>query len=212
MSGAESATGAEAEVLVTGIDWLITVDQGRRVIRDAGIAIKDGRFAAVGKSADIERQWQAGTVIAGAERVATPGLVDNHLHSSFQMSRGLADEVNAQAFLFERMYPFEGVQERDDVLVSASLAAIELLSHGVTCFIDPGNYHPDATVEAIAAAGMRLVVARSSFDRTKSVMGPLPGQHDRHHCDGACRRRGDSRQVRLGPRRPGTGQRVFSRA
>ena len=174
MSGAESATGAEAEVLVTGIDWLITVDQGRRVIRDAGIAIKDGRFAAVGKSADIERQWQAGTVIAGAERVATPGLVDNHLHSSFQMSRGLADEVNAQAFLFERMYPFEGVQERDDVLVSASLAAIELLSHGVTCFIDPGNYHPDATVEAIAAAGMRLVVARSSFDRTKSVMGLLP--------------------------------------
>ena len=165
---------AAADILVTGIDWLITVDESRRVIRDAGVAIKDGRFTAVGKSAVIEAEWQAGTVIAGADRVATPGLIDNHLHSSFQMSPGLADEVNAQAFLFDRMYPFEGVQEREDVLVSASLAAIELLSHGVTCFIDPGNYHPDATVEAVAGAGMRMVVARSTFDRTKSVMGLLP--------------------------------------
>ncbi|HJO71900.1 MAG TPA: amidohydrolase family protein [Rhodospirillales bacterium] len=173
-TGGKGKTEGAADVLVTGIDWLITVDESRRVIRDAAVAIKDGRFAAVGKSADIEAGWRAGTVIAGADRVATPGLIDNHLHSSFQMSRGLADEVNAQAFLFDRMYPFEGIQERDDVLVGASLAAIELLSHGVTCFIDPGNYHPDATVEAVAGAGMRLVVARSTFDRTKSVMGLLP--------------------------------------
>lgn len=167
-------SASAADVLVTGIDWLVTVDAGRRIIRDAGIAIKDGRFAAIAKSADIEKSWHADTLIDGRDRVATPGLIDNHLHSSFQMSRGLADEVNAQSFLFERMYPFEGAQERDDVFVSASLAAIELLSHGVTCFIDPGNYHPAASVEAIAASGMRLVVARSSFDRTKSVMGLLP--------------------------------------
>lgn len=167
-------TPKTADVLVRGIDWLITVDPSRRVIRDGAVAIKDGRFAAVGKSVEIGGAWRSDTVIDGRNRVATPGLIDNHLHSSFQMSRGLADEVNAQSFLFERMYPFEGAQERDDVFVSASLAAIELLSHGVTCFIDPGNYHPDASVEAIAASGMRLVVARSSFDRTKSVMGMLP--------------------------------------
>jgi hypothetical protein len=33
-------------------------------------------------------------------------MVDNHLHSSFQLARGLADESNAQAFLFEHMYPY----------------------------------------------------------------------------------------------------------
>ena len=32
--------------------------------------------------------------------MVTPGFIDNHLHASFQLSRGLADEANAQQFLF----------------------------------------------------------------------------------------------------------------
>ena len=84
-----------ADSLVRGIDWLITVDQTRRVIRDAAIAIKDGKFAAVGKSAQIEQAWAADRIVDGAGTVVTPGFIDNHLHASFQMARGLADEANA---------------------------------------------------------------------------------------------------------------------
>ena len=163
-----------ADRLITNIDWLITVDERRRIVRDAAVAVADGKIAAVGKTAAIEAEWQAGEVTDASGMVGTPGFVDNHLHSSFQMARGLADEANAQSFLFDHMYPYEGAMERDDVLVSASLTAMEMLRHGVTCFVDPGNYHPDATVEAVGGAGMRMVIARSSFDRTKSVMGILP--------------------------------------
>ena len=106
--------------------------------------------------------------------MATPGFVDCHLHSSFQLSRGLADEANAQSFLFDRMYPYEAALDADDVRVSATLAATELLKHGVTCFIDPGNYHPEASVEGVMSTGIRMVVSRSSFDLTKSVLGLLP--------------------------------------
>jgi len=72
------------------------------------------------------------------------------------------------------MYPYEAALEGDDVRISATLAAAELLKHGVTCFIDPGNYHPEASVEGIMATGIRAVVSRSSFDLTKSVLGILP--------------------------------------
>ena len=106
--------------------------------------------------------------------MATPGFVDCHLHSSFQLSRGLADEANAQSFLFDRMYPYEAALDADDVRVSATLAATELLKHGVTCFIDPGNYHPESSVEGVMSTGIRMVVSRSSFDLTKSVLGLLP--------------------------------------
>jgi len=163
-----------ADRLVTNIDWLITVDPTRRIIRDAGIAIKDGKFAAIGKTDAITAEWQAEATLDGDGMVAMPGYVDNHLHSSFQMSRGLADEANAQSFLFEHMYPYEGAMTGEDVYVSAAFAAIELLRNGVTCFVDPGNYHPAATVDAVAKSGMRMIVSRSSFDRTKSVMGILP--------------------------------------
>ena len=164
----------EADLLLRGIDWLITVDAQRRIIRDGALAVKDGRIAAVGKSDAIESEWGAARVVDGRGTVATPGLVDNHLHSSFQLARGLADESNAQAFLFEHMYPYEAAMREEDVETSVSLAAIEMLRHGVTCYIEPGNYHPDATVRAMMAAGLRMVLAVSCFDRGKSVTGLLP--------------------------------------
>ena len=177
-------TGQQADLLVRNIDWLITVDPQRRVIRDAAIVVKGGKFVAIGKSVELDKAWRANTVLEAKGMVITPGFVDNHLHSSFQMSRGLADEAGAQSFLFDHMYPYEGAMTEEDVYVSASLAAVELLRHGVTCFIDPGNYHPDATVRAIGASGMRMVVARSSFDKTKSVLGLLPASmiETTEHC------------------------------
>jgi 5-methylthioadenosine/S-adenosylhomocysteine deaminase len=163
-----------ADLLITDIDWLVTVDERRREIRDAAVAVEGGRFAAVGKSAEIASAWAAPRIASGRDRVALPGLVDSHLHSSFQLARGLADEVGTRDFLFKRMFPFEGAMSEEDVEVSALFAALEMLRHGVTCFVDPGNYHPAATGRAVRAAGMRAVLGRSAFDMTKAVLGILP--------------------------------------
>ncbi|HEX2826932.1 MAG TPA: amidohydrolase family protein [Burkholderiales bacterium] len=163
-----------AELLVLDVGWAVTVDASRRVIRDAGIAIRDGKFAAVGKSGDIERAWTAPTVLNAQGTVATPGLVDAHLHSSFSLARGLADESNAQAFLFQHMYPYEAVLSEEDVYTAVALACAEMLRHGVTCFVEPGNYHPDATARAAMAAGLRMVLAVSCFDNNRAVTGLLP--------------------------------------
>jgi 5-methylthioadenosine/S-adenosylhomocysteine deaminase len=163
-----------ADLLITDIDWAITVDRTRRVIRDAGLAVKGGKFAAIGKSAQVAQAWRAETTVSGRGTVMTPGMVDNHLHSSFQLARGLADEANAQSFLFEHMYPYEAAMREEDVYTSVLLAATEMLRHGVTCYIEPGNYHPDATVRAVMGAGMRMVLAVSCFDKGKSVTGLMP--------------------------------------
>jgi 5-methylthioadenosine/S-adenosylhomocysteine deaminase len=162
------------DLIIADISWLITMDPSRRVIREAAIAVDGGKIVAVGKSADITARYSAKRSVDGHATVATPGFVDCHLHSSFQLSRGLADEANAQSFLFDRMYPYEAALEGEDVRVSATLAATELLRHGVTCFVDPGNYHPEASVEGVMATGIRMIVSRSSFDLTKSVLGILP--------------------------------------
>jgi 5-methylthioadenosine/S-adenosylhomocysteine deaminase len=162
------------DLLLRNIDWLITVDPGRRVIRDAAIGVTNGRIAAIGKTADVLKIWTAEKELDCSTGVVMPGFVDGHLHSSFHLSRGLADEANAQSFLFDRMYPYEAALEAVDVRVSARFAASELLRHGVTCFIDPGNYHPEASVEGVMSTGIRMLVSRSSFDLTKSVLGILP--------------------------------------
>jgi 5-methylthioadenosine/S-adenosylhomocysteine deaminase len=170
------STAQQADLLVRNIDWLITVDAGRRVIRDAAIAVKDGKFAAIGKTAAIDAAWRADRVVDGRGAVGMPGMIDNHVHSSFQLARGLADESNAQAFLFEHMYPYEAAMEEEDVHASVSLATIEMLRHGVTCYIEPGNYYPDVTVNAVMGAGMRMVLATSCFDQNKAVTGIMPAR------------------------------------
>ena len=111
------------DLLIKDIDWLISVDSDRRIIRDAAIAAHDGRIVAVGKSAEIAGNFTGERTLDGARTVATPGFIDCHLHSSFQLSRGLADEANAQSFLFDRMYPYEAALEHDDVCLAATLAA-----------------------------------------------------------------------------------------
>jgi 5-methylthioadenosine/S-adenosylhomocysteine deaminase len=164
----------QLDLLLRNIGWLITVDPGRRIIRDAAVGVKDGRIAAIGKTAELLKTHTSANELDCSSMVATPGFIDGHLHSSFHLSRGLADEANAQSFLFDRMYPYEAALEAEDVKVSATFAASELLRHGVTCFIDPGNYHPDASVEGVMSTGIRMLVSRSSFDLTKSVLGILP--------------------------------------
>jgi 5-methylthioadenosine/S-adenosylhomocysteine deaminase len=173
-SVAAGAPVQSVDLIIADIAWLITMNPSRRIIRDAAIAVDGGKIVAVGKSPDITARYAAERKVDGHATVATPGFVDCHLHSSFQLSRGLADEANAQSFLFDRMYPYEAALEGDDVRVSATLAATELLRHGVTCFVDPGNYHPEASVEGVMATGIRMIVSRSSFDLTKSVLGILP--------------------------------------
>lgn len=166
---------AEVDLLVEHIDWLITVDDGRRIVRDAAVAIKDGRFVAVGSTDEVRRAHRATEVLDGRRRVATPGLVDAHLHSSFQLARGLADEANAREFLVQRMYPYEAALEADDVRVSAALAAREMLRHGTTTYVDPGNTQPAATVAGVGPTGIRVVLGRSAFDLGGSDFGSVPG-------------------------------------
>ena len=115
------------DLVIADIDWLITVDPGpprHPRCGDRGRWRQDRRRRQVGRHrAELRRQRK----VDGRNTVATPGFVDCHLHSSFQLSRGLADESNAQSFLFDRMYPYEAALEADDVRVSATLAGAELL-------------------------------------------------------------------------------------
>ena len=47
----KSSKSKKADLLITGIAWLITVDKGRRIIRDAAIAVSKASVVAHGITA-----------------------------------------------------------------------------------------------------------------------------------------------------------------
>lgn len=170
------STQTPCDLVIDNIGWLITVDGERRIITDAAIAITGTDIVAVGKKSDIASAWQPHSKHDAKGGVVTPGFIDCHLHSSFHLSRGLADEADAREFLVRRMYPYEAALTPDDVMLSARMAAREMLRHGTTCFVDPGNAHPERTAEGIAPLGIRAVLARSAFDLGGSDFGKVPDE------------------------------------
>ena len=40
-------------LLIRNADYVVTVDAGRRIIRDGAVAVRDGRILAVGKTAEV---------------------------------------------------------------------------------------------------------------------------------------------------------------
>lgn len=161
------------DTLITDIGFVLTIDDERTVRPDAAIAIRDRRVIWVGPNSESV-DFEPKTRVSGRDRIAIPGMVDCHLHSSFALSRGLADECGAQEFLIERMYRYEAGLSNEDVYLAARLAISELLLHGVTCFVDPGNRFPEATRQAAEELGIRASIARSNFDVGSSSFGSVP--------------------------------------
>jgi len=61
--------------------------QSLRIIRKGGLAVKDGRIVAVGKTSDIRQEFTAENVISANGKTVMPGLVDPHTHLVFAGSR-----------------------------------------------------------------------------------------------------------------------------
>ena len=57
------------------------------IIRNGGLAVKDSRIIAVGKTSDITHAFKAENIINGNGKTVMPGFVDPHVHLVFAGSR-----------------------------------------------------------------------------------------------------------------------------
>src|SRR5579864_8518391 len=116
-----------SRLLIQNIDYLVTVDQGRRILRDGAVAIENGRFVAVGKTADVSAE-AGDEVIDGKGKMVLPGLFDTHIHNAQQLGRGLGDEAySGPERLFRRLWVVEAHMDSGDALCAARLAQVEML-------------------------------------------------------------------------------------
>lgn len=118
------------------------------------IAICDKHIISIQSSADPKTKWAAETTLDCDGKLVMPGLADGHIHTSQQLLRGrLLDE---KPVIWKRInVPFESKLTEETSALSAKLAALEMIHHGTTAFVDAGGHFPEIFAQVYDTSGLR---------------------------------------------------------
>jgi 5-methylthioadenosine/S-adenosylhomocysteine deaminase len=137
----------------------------------ADVLIEDGVIAAI--SAPGVHGGQGLKLIDAHESLVIPGFTNAHTHAHGALARGaVPDRISLEGFLAYAP-ALIGRRSIDDIRLSATLCAVELVRKGCTSCIDMPAQLPMPSVEGILAVGqayadvgLRAVVAPMVSDRT----------------------------------------------
>jgi 5-methylthioadenosine/S-adenosylhomocysteine deaminase len=162
-SGVPSDKAAGASLLVRGalvLDPALDPDPRRR-----DILIRDGVITEIGEIAPepgIE-------IVEAAGMLASPGLVNAHMHSQSALMAGFGDSLSHPAFMWltqahtSRLTP-------EEIRLTVLLSAIQMLRTGTSAAIDhfPGQRFGMAEMDAVLGAwresGLRVMLGMRFFD------------------------------------------------
>lgn len=132
-------------------------------VADQAIGVAGGVIAWIVPDADLGPADLAGARVVDAPgRVAIPGLVNAHSHSSMTFFRGSAEDVPTASWFNDHIWPMEVNLTDRDVLLGARLAVAEMLLAGVTTVADH-YFSTEQIATAVDEGGMRAVLARTFF-------------------------------------------------
>jgi 5-methylthioadenosine/S-adenosylhomocysteine deaminase len=157
---------ADVELLITGGD-IVTMNPGRDVLVDGGVAIGGGRIIELGRASELRARWPEADVLDATGCVVTPGMVNAHEHLTGDplVKSCIPDLLAPGASIFEWSVPLHGAHTADDDEVSATLGAVESLRYGTTTVVEAGTVaHPDRVAKAMEAAGLRGTVGTWGWD------------------------------------------------
>ncbi|GAB7523872.1 hypothetical protein PBS_28570 [Paraburkholderia sp. 2C] len=154
-------------MLVKHAERLVTMDDARRELRDAGLYIEDGRIVAVGATADLPPT--ADDVLDLRGHLVIPGLVNTHHHMYQSLTRALPAAQNAELFgWLTSLYKVWAHLTPEMIEVSTLTAMAELLLSGCTTssdhlYVFPNGCRLDDSIEAARRIGMRFHASRGSM-------------------------------------------------
>jgi len=142
------------------------MDVEQRVFKDGGIVVEQDKIKAIGHSHHILSDFShlADQVIDLTGHILLPGLINTHVHSSQQLARGIADDVDLITWLHHRIWPYESNMTEHDSYLSTLLCGIELIHSGVTCFAEAGGQHVSGMATAVQLLGLRACLTQSTMD------------------------------------------------
>ncbi|XP_031125346.1 uncharacterized protein LOC116027747 isoform X2 [Ipomoea triloba] len=162
----ETAAQNNGSLVILHNAVIVTMDAQSRVFLKGAVAIRSDTIIAIGQSADILLKFSSfsAQVIDLHGQFLLPGFINTHVHTSQQLGRGIADDVDLLTWLHHRVWPYESNMSEEDSYISALLCGIELIHSGVTCFAEAGGQHVSGMARAVELLGIRACLTESIMD------------------------------------------------
>ncbi len=167
-------------LLLRNASVVVTMDEGRREIKDGAVLIRDNIIEAVGPSSDLP--GTADRVIDMRGKIVLPGLVNTHHHLYQTLTRCLTETQDAPLFSWlQTLYPIWAKLTPQAVYVSALVGLAELLLSGCTTSLDqlylfPNGVTLDDEIRAARELGVRFHPCRGSMSLGESEGGLPPDE------------------------------------
>lgn len=113
------------------------------------------------------------TVYEGKGRLLMPGFYNAHAHSAMSLMRGYGENLALQAWLNDRIFPFEDKLTSEAVYWGTTLAMAESLRFGIVSSSDM-YYFIDDMVRAIADSGAKANISRAITNFDNNDVWNLP--------------------------------------
>ena len=153
-----------SEFLIRGADFLVTMDNSRRVLNGADVLVRDGAVAEIGTALITE-----GEVVDARGCVVTPGLVNTHHHLYQTLTRAVPAAQDALLFgWLSTLYPIWSRFTPEHMFVSAQVGLAELALSGCSLTSDhlylyPSGARLEDTIEAAREVGLRFQPTRGAM-------------------------------------------------
>ncbi|WP_254538371.1 amidohydrolase family protein [Halomarina litorea] len=159
------------DLLVTN-GRVVTQNPERDVVEDGAVAVSGDRIEAVGKTADLQADYDADRVLDADGGAVIPGLINAHTHVSDILLRGaFAADRGLYDWLYNVKRPGVLAMTPEEHEVAADLYCVEAIQSGVTTFVEndtevvwDGWDAIEAKLDAYDRAGIRSVYGAGFAD------------------------------------------------
>jgi len=165
-------------LLARSADILVTMDDERRELPDAGLFVRDGIIEQVGLTEELPRN--ADVVLDMTGQILLPGFVNTHHHLDQTLTRALPHGQNINLFPWLRAhYLIWGRRTPEASRWSALVGLAELAASGCTTVFDhtyifPNGCRLDDQISAAREIGVRFHASRGSISLGESQNGLPP--------------------------------------
>lgn len=158
----------EKTVLLKNAELL---DEEANCILNQNVYVQEGKILKILPAAEDTESIHADETIDCSKYYVSPGLANLHTHTAMNIFKGIAEDVTADAWFNEMIWPYESKMTDEDIYVGTLMGIAEMINNGVTVFADH-YFGEEQVLKAVKETGIR-------GDLAPTLFGMTPDFHER---------------------------------